>query len=314
MADVGLRPQDALHIVSVSLGSSRRNHSVHVEMLGKRLLIERIGVDGDYHRACALIAELDGRVAAIGLGGTDLYLVAGNRRYVVEQSRRLAESAKVTPVVDGSGLKNTLERETIRWLHASGELRLEGRRVLLVCAVDRFGMAEALSEIECETIFGDLIFGLGLQIPIRSLRTIRILAWLALPFLRRLPIRLLYPTGEKQETAIPRYSRYFRWADVVAGDFHYIRRYMPQHGMERKAVITTTTTSDDVALLRDRGVSTLVTTTPEFEGRSFGTNVMEAALIALAGKRPEEMGPNDYLEMLRQLRWRPRIARLATPA
>lgn len=315
MADVGLRPQDALHIVSVSLGSSRRNHSVHVEMLGKRLLIERIGVDGDYHRACALIAELDGRVAAIGLGGTDLYLVAGNRRYVIEQSRRLVESAKVTPVVDGSGLKNTLERETIRWLHASGELQLEHRRVLLVCAVDRFGMAQALSEIECETIFGDLIFGLGLQIPIRSLRTISILAAIALPFVRRLPIKLIYPTGEKQETTElrPRYSRYFWWADVVAGDFHYIRRHMPQQGMERKAVITTTTTSEDVALLRDRGVSTLVTTTPEFEGRSFGTNVMEAALIALAGKRPEEMGPNDYLEMLRQLRWRPRIARLAAP-
>ncbi|MDH7571343.1 MAG: quinate 5-dehydrogenase, partial [Armatimonadota bacterium] len=125
------RQPEPLRVVSVSLGSSRRDHHVETEMLGRRVRIERIGVDGDYHRACALIAELDGKVDAIGLGGTDLYLVAGNRRYVVEQSRRLAASAKVTPVVDGSGLKNTLERETIRWLLANGALQLEGKKALV---------------------------------------------------------------------------------------------------------------------------------------------------------------------------------------
>ena len=88
---------------------------------------------------------------------------------------------------------------------------------------------------------------------------------------------------------------------------------MPQR-MDGKVVITTTTTAEDVALLRERGVSILVTTTPEFEGRSFGTNVMEAALIALAGRRPEEVAPDDFLEMLRQLEWRPRIARLGATA
>ncbi len=177
-----------LRVVSVSLGSSKRNHAVEVEMLGRRLDIERIGVDGDYDKACAMIARLDGEVAAIGLGGTDLYLVAGNRRYVIEQSRRLAQSAQVTPVVDGSGLKNTLERDTIRWLAQHGELDLAGKKVLLVSAVDRFGMAEAFTEAGCQTIFGDLIFSLGLPIPIRSLRTISLIAALLLPILRHLPI------------------------------------------------------------------------------------------------------------------------------
>ena len=304
------RPSAELRVVSVSLGSSKRNHAVEVEVLGRRLLIERIGVDGDYEKACGMIADLDGKVAAIGLGGTDLYLVAGKRRYVFEQSRRLAESAKITPVVDGSGLKNTLERETIRWLHRNGELDLRNRRVLLVCAVDRFGMAEAFVEIGCEVIFGDLIFSLGLPIPIRSLRTIGVIAAMFLPVVRRLPISMIYPTGKEQESVRPKHARFFEWADVVAGDFHYIRRYMPQR-MDGKAVITTTTTSEDVALLRERGVSTLVTTTPEFEGRSFGTNVMEGVLMALAGKRPEAMQPEDYLDMLRQLGWRPRVVRLS---
>ena len=37
-------------------------------------------------------------------------------------------------------------------------------------------------------------------------------------------------------------------------------------------------------IFRDAGVSHLITTTPMYEGRSFGTNMMEAALIAASGK------------------------------
>jgi hypothetical protein len=307
------RPSNSrlLRVVSVSLGSAKRNHSVEVEMLGRRLSIERIGVDGDYNKACAMITRLDGEVAAIGLGGTDLYLVAGRKRYVIEESRRLAESAKITPVVDGSGLKNTLERETIRWLAERGELT--GKSVLLASAVDRFGMAEAFAEAGCQTVFGDLMFGLGLPIPIRSIRTVRVLAPICLPILRRLPIRLLYPTGSKQESGKPRHRKFYEWADIVAGDFNYIRRYMPPR-MDGKMIVTNTTTADDVALLRDSGVATLITTTPEFEGRSFGTNVMEGVLIALAGKRPEQMQPEDYIDLLRRLGWQPRVVRLTETA
>ncbi len=301
---------DVLRVVSVSLGSSKRNHAVEVEMLGRKLSIERIGVDGDYSKACAMISELDGKVAAIGLGGTDLYLVAGKRRYVIEQSRRLARSAKVTPVVDGSGLKNTLERETIRRLAGRGDLDLAGMRVLVVSAVDRFGMAEAFTEAGCETLFGDLIFALGIPIGVRSLGTIRCLAAALLPILRRMPISVLYPTGSEQETSKPRYGKYFAWADIVAGDFLFIRKNLPER-MDGKIIVTNTTTAEDVALLRERGVATLVTTTPEFQGRSFGTNVMEGVLIALAGKRPEEMTAEDYLNLLRELGWQPRVTQLA---
>jgi hypothetical protein len=299
-----------LRVVSVSLGSPTRDHAVEVELLGRRVSLERVGVDGDVGRACAMIAALDGHVAAIGLGGTDLYLVAGKRRYVLEQSRRLAQSAKVTPVVDGSGLKGTLERETIRWLCRRGGLELRGKKVLLVCAVDRFGMAEALVEAGSTIIYGDLMFGLGLPVPLRSLRTIGVLATLFLPVIRRMPISWLYPTGGTQRRPRPKYGRFFRWADVIAGDFHYIRRYAPER-LDGKVIITTTTTADDVSELRARGAAALVTTTPEFNGRSYGTNVMEGVVVALSGKRPEALQPEDYLELLHRLGWEPRVVPLA---
>ena len=45
---------------------------------------------------------------AFGLGGTDTYVYAAGRRYVFKEIERLASAAVQTPVVDGSGLKNTL--------------------------------------------------------------------------------------------------------------------------------------------------------------------------------------------------------------
>jgi hypothetical protein len=159
-------------VVSVSLGSSRRNHSVEVEFLGEKFWIERIGTDGDMELAISLIRELDGEVDAFGMGGIDLYLYAGGKRYTLRDARRIANAAKKTPIVDGSGLKNTLERMVIEKLAAEKKISFQRRKVLLVSGVDRFGMAEALNQVGAEVVYGDLIFGLGIPIPLRSLKTL----------------------------------------------------------------------------------------------------------------------------------------------
>ena len=99
----------------------------------------------------------------------------------------------------------------------------------------------------------------------------------------RLPFSWIYPTGEKQDQIVPKYGAQFRWASVIADDFHYIKQHLPAL-LKEKTIVTNTTTDDDVALLKERGLSYLATVTPRLDGRSFGTNVMEAALTALAGK------------------------------
>ncbi|WP_018112231.1 hypothetical protein [Thermus igniterrae] len=292
----------AKRVVSVSLGASRRDSVAEVELLGERVVLERRGTDGDFQAALCLIRELDGQVDAIGLGGIDLYLWAGGRRYTIRQARRLKEAAKKTPVVDGSGLKHTLERRAVAEL--SARIDWKNTKVLLPSAVDRFGLAEALHQAGARVLYGDFIFALGLPIPLYSLAFLQKLAWLLLPLLTQLPFALLYPTGEKQERRVVDWrSRYYRWADVVAGDWHYLKRHMPDE-MAGKVVLTNTTTLEDVAFLRERGVRWLITTTPRLGGRSFGTNVMEALLVALAGR---ELGEADYLRYIDLLGLGPQV-------
>jgi hypothetical protein len=54
--------------------------------------------------------------------------------------------------------------------------------------------------------------------------------------------------------------------------------------LEGKVIATNTTTPEDVELFRSMGVKYLVTTSPVMDGRSFGANMLEAALVAVSGK------------------------------
>lgn len=296
-------------VVSVSLGSSKRNHAVEIEILGEKFSIERIGTDGDMKKAIELIQQLDGKVDAFGLGGTDLYIYAGNRRYTFRESAQIARAAQKSPIVDGSGLKNTLERRTIEYLQKEHGMNFGEKKVLIVSAVDRFGMAEALAATGCEMVMGDLIFSLGVPIPIKSLKTLDRIARVLAPIICQLPFKYLYPTGSAQESITPKHTKYYLEADVIAGDFHFIRKHMPEK-LDGKAIITNTVTTHDVETLKSRGVTTLITTTPELNGRSFGTNVMEGVLVVLAGKRPEEIAAEEYNHLLDQVGFYPRVEQL----
>ncbi|NLC06438.1 MAG: quinate 5-dehydrogenase [Syntrophomonadaceae bacterium] len=296
-------------VVSVSLGSSRRNHSVEAEFLGEKFQIERIGTDGDMELAISLIRELDGKVDAFGMGGIDLYLYAGGKRYTLRDARRIANAAKKTPIVDGSGLKNTLERMVIEKLAADNKISFHRRKVLLVSGVDRFGMAEALNQVGAEVIYGDLIFGLGIPIPLRSLKTLNRAARCLIPIISRLPFSVLYPTGKKQEQVVPKYASFYQEAEIIAGDFLFIRHHLPER-MNGQTIITNTVTAEDLELLRSRGIASLITTTPELGGRSFGTNVMEGVLVSLLEKHPDEIKVEEYSDLLNRLGLEPRIIQL----
>lgn len=300
-----------LHVVSVSIGSSTRDKSVEVTLGGRGFILERRGTDGDLDAARALIAELDGQVDVFGLGGIDLYLFAAGRRYTIRDAARLAAAARRTPVVDGSGLKAALEPAAVDWLEAQQLIDLRGAKALVVTAVDRFGLAETLAARAREICFGDLMFNVGLPVPIRSARTLAWVARAVLPAVVRLPFRWIYPIGEKQREITPRWGKWFAWADLIAGDWHMIHRYLPAgaDSLAGKVILTNTTTSEDHAALAARGARALVTTTPVFDGRSFGTNVLEAALTAAEGQgRP--LPPDLLLSRLREWGWTPSLVPL----
>ena len=296
------------HVVGISLGSSQRDHVVTVELLGETYKVERLGTDGDMKAMIEKITEMDGKVDAFGLGGMDLYIYAVDRRYEFRDARRIVRAAKKTPIVDGSGLKNTLERRAIEHLAEHTDLFAKPQKALLMCAMDRLGMAQALENAGCVMTYGDFPFTLNLPIPIHSLNKLALVARVIAPIVCQLPFTMIYPTGEKQTESKPRYARYFEEAQIIAGDFHFIRRYMPPE-IPGKIIITNTVTRDDVQFLKKSKARTLITTTPEMDGRSFGTNVMEALMVCLADGQ-KELTEGEYNKLLAELELIPRIVAL----
>lgn len=300
------------HVLSISLGSSSRDSSKEVELLGERFLLERRGTDGSLARFAQLMNANDGVVDCLTVGGTNLGLTCGGRFYPFREIAVATHGVTRTPLVDGSGLKNTLERRTVYWLAEQGLVDYAKHKVLLTCGIDRFGLAETLDEVGAQVVYGDLMFNLGLPVAIHSLRGLQRIGRALLPLVVRLPFKWLYPTGEKEDVIVPKYERWYRWADVIAGDFMFIRRHMPAD-LTGRLIVTNTTTENDVSELHKRGVRALVTTTPVFGGRSFGTNVLEGVFVCLIGKRPEEITPEEYLQVADALGWEPTV-RALTPA
>jgi len=292
-------------VVGVSLGSSKRDKTVVVDYLGQTLSVERIGVDGDIKRAVDLIKELDGKVECFGMGGIDLWIRARTKGYLLQAAVPIAEAPKITPMVDGGGLKHILERRLIEELSQTGAVDFKEKHAFIVSAMSHFGFADALAARGCELALGDLAFALGIPVMIRSADTLDFLAKFIAPVACRLPLSMLYPTGEQQDKNEPKFVNWYQWADIVAGDFHFIKSHMPVD-MKGKVIITNTITDDDVKFLTQRGISLLATVTPEMDGRSFGVNVMEAMLVALTGKG-KQATPADYEELVEKLNMRPRI-------
>jgi hypothetical protein len=287
-------------VISISLGSSSRDHEAIINLLGQEVAVKRIGTDGDLEKATLLFQQYDGKVDAFGLGGTDLGLLVNNKWFPMHSILKIVKHVKKTPIVDGSGLKILLESRTVEVMQKKqGVLtNLNNKKVLIMSGCDRWGLQKSFAEAGFTNIYGDLIFGLGLPFTIKTTKQLLILANLLLPIFSRLPFEWIYPVGSKQLENTPIAIKLFQSVSIIAGDRHYIRKYMPLD-LTGKIIVTNTTTEEDMNAFKIAGVKSLITTTPVYNGRSFGTNVLEAAIVAAS----EFKGQVNYKTPVTYFNW-----------
>jgi hypothetical protein len=268
--------------ISISLGSSKRDKSVKINLGGEEILVERVGTNGDISKARQMYLDLDGKVDAFGVGGVDLYLRLDDREYPLRAALKLVEGVTKTPLCDGRGLKHTLERRVFELAAPALGGMPHFKQAFVPVAVDRLGLAEAVAEVSERIVSGDLMVALGVPIPLYGIPSFKRVARVMLPIVSWFPMSMIFYGSDGAEQK-PKYVKYFNESDLIAGDFLFMRKYMPA-SLTGKTIVTNTTTEDNIELLRSRGVKTVITTTPRYDGRSFGTNMLEAALTAYAGK------------------------------
>ena len=298
-------------IVSISVGSSARDHTTRHTFLGQECEISRQGTNGDFKKAIQLYQELDGKVDAFGAGGVEFFLQVEDKRYYFRDVKRIRDAVKISKMGDGNGVKGLLEKRAFeyleKYLNEKEGRSLKGMPALKTTVVERYSMGKAMVDAGLDVTFGDFMFALGLPLAIRKLSTARLVAATLLPVVTQVPFSWLYPLGSEQDKPPqPKWTKYYQRSQVIAGDFLQIRQYMPDD-LTGKIIVTNTTTQKNVEELKKRNLHILVTVTPRLEGRSFGTNVMEAILLALMDKPQSEVTQADFLELINRIPLEPNI-------
>ena len=297
-------------VVSISLGSSARDHQAEVQLGDQLFSVSREGTDGDLDLLKRRLQELDADtdVAAIGLGGTNLFLNAAGRTYWLREMKPLGKLVRNKALVDGSGLKGAVEASTFNYLRDELQLDMQDKKVLITSAVDRWGLAMAFDDAGIDTDFGDLFYIIGIRKILHDKKILTRLVRFIAPLAVQVPFEWLYPSGSGDDAQPKRHpwtDQVYRNYDIIAGDYKFIAKYMPPD-LKDTWVITNTTTQADIDFLRSCKVSKLITTTPRLDGRTFGTNVMEAMLVASVGQT-QPLSDQEYLGLLAEYDLRPSV-------
>ena len=270
-------------------------------------------MDGDLVAMRDKLIECDGNpnIDAIGIGGCDIFLNAAGRRYYFREIKKMVSCIASTPVVDGSGLKGAVEADTVRFMQDELGISFQGKNILVTSAIDRWGIAMACADADTQgsVSYGDFLYALNIPVMVHSRKVLTAATRILAPLAAQLPFTWLYPSESDSSTEIKRGAKtdkLYHDADIIVGDYKYVVQYMPDD-LEGTVVVTNTTTESDVELLHSCGVATVVTTTPRLEGRSFGTNVMEAMLVALA-ESDKALTTEQYLAYLKQADFKPSVS------
>lgn len=278
--------------------------------LGQEMAIHSIGCQGDTGLVQRLIAEYDGQVDAIALDGMPDMLELGAARTPHAIGTKLKQIATQTPVVNGRTIRAGLERWGVILADRAQPGIFAQKHILMVPGVNHNGLAQALARRSANIRYADPVVYFALpQFPgVGSPITLDQAAAPTLEQLKEAPFRRIKPQPGASGT--PRAAEPFHWADILAGDIGAIRRYAPAQ-LKRKTIVVEHADEEDLADMRQRGASILVTMMPSLNGEGslgkYSAAVIEAVLVALRADPNAPLNEDTYLDLMADIKWTPTI-------
>ncbi|HTP10937.1 MAG TPA: serine carboxypeptidase [Anaerolineae bacterium] len=281
-----------------------------VTFLQQSIEIRRLGTSGDPDRAGACIAEYDGKVDAIALEGFAAQLRLGTETRVHEVGAALKSATAHTPIVDGGGVRDGLERWAVMLADRAQPGIFAEKIVLLTPGLNHAGLIDELNKHSRNIRYADpfVFFNLPNFPLVGSRQTLGRAASLTLDRLYDAPFRRLHPLAGTPHAHRPESP--FHSADILAGDIGAIRRYAPAL-LERKTIVVEYATAEDLEDLQERGVSIVVTLMPALDGKGelgrWSAATIEAIFAALRPNPIVPLSEDVYLDLMANIDWTPCI-------
>ncbi len=284
-----------------------------VSFAGQSVGLHRVGTDGNLELTRQLLRQADGQVdaiAAIALEGMPAQLKLGAATHAHPEGVALREAVKLTPVVDGSGVRDGLERWAVMLADRAQPGIFAEKYLLMAPGLNHSGLTDEIAKHSPALRFADpfVFFNLPDFPGVGSRSTLEQVSNATLEQLAHLPFKRVHPLAGTPRTH--RAESPFHHADVLVGDIGAIRRYAP-HELKRKTIVVEYATEEDIADLQARGASIVVTLMPGLNERgSLGelpASVMEAIFVACRANADLPLTEDTYLDMMAGLDWTPHI-------
>ena len=292
-------------VVGISLGSGAQDFELRTRFLGKPMQVRRIGTNGSTARAAKLLAHWDDHAESIGLGVVrDSYSI-GRRQYVEKDSARLAAIPVRATVSTGGRLGDILQEWALRQAQSKLGGTFTNAKVLFFSGATNYKLAQTFAEYTPNLEFADALFQLGIPKMLTSLDALERYASGAHFVTDRVPEALTDNLLAKEWRHFI-LRRAMQDATVVVAPVHELDGFGTGE-LAGKTIITSTVNDRRIAHLKRKGVSLLIDGAPELHGQVLAPSLLDAMILAAKQKEPEEIGEDDYLEIIQGLRLAPRI-------
>lgn len=316
--------RDAYQSGKRSLSPEKVNHMKHILVIdlyrGKttrtiafadqQIEIQWVGCEGNFERARELIAQYDGKADVIALEGMPAQLRLGSETRAHVEGTRLRSTASQTPVVDGNGVRDGLERWAVMLADRAQPGIFAEKHILMVPGVNHSGLADEIAKHSPVMRYADpfVFFNLPDFPGVGSKQTLQQAAAPTLEQVAHLPFKRVHAVAGTPHAH--RVESPFHHADMLVGDIGAIRRYAP-HALKGKTIVAEYATEQDIADLKTRGASIVVTMMPCLHERGalgdLPASVLEAVFVACRAEANQPATEDTYLDLIASLDWTPHV-------
>jgi predicted amino acid dehydrogenase len=292
-------------VVTVTLGSSKRDFEFKTEFLGQSFSVRRMGADQDTGKAWELMRRQQATADAIGLGEISDHYHVGLRTVVNKETQRLTNVVTRVPVTTGATLRRLLQVRAVRYVQKELGHYFNNNLVLFLSGMRNYDMAVAMSDYTKNLSFADALFQTGAPTMLGSLEQLELYA-------KGSNFMLSGKTGQMLEGALSGLKNKFV-ADVVVkshvivGTFAEIKAVGNATNLDGKTIITSAVTDERMAFFTKCKVNLVIDVSPKLFPEVVGINTIEAMILAALEKPQEEVSDDDFDEILTELHVTPRL-------
>jgi predicted amino acid dehydrogenase len=292
-------------IITVTLGSSKKDFEFKTRFLGQEFSVQRLGADKDSSKAWELMRRQQANADAIALSDMPDHYHVGLRTVVNKESQRLMQVVTRVPVTTGASLRRLLQVRAIRYVQKELGHYFNNNLVLFLSGMRNYDMAVALSDYTRNLSFADPVFQAGSPLLLGSLEQLELYAKGKELIPDIVPGDFLKSVLRTVKNKIV--ANAVAKSHVIVGTFREIQAVSSGGNLEGKTLITSAVDDEALAFFTKHKVNLVVDVSPKLFDRVVGISTITAMILAATGKPESELSDHDFEEIINELDIKPRL-------